>query len=65
MPIAFFTWHDRVEDQHAAHTWTELEEEYFSMELDEDKFIQSGREMLDGVLAFWKGLNEDRLKRRR
>jgi len=63
MPIAFFTWHDRVEDQHAAHTWTELEEEYFSMDLNEDKFIQAGREMLDGVEAFWKGLNQDRLKR--
>jgi hypothetical protein len=63
MPIAFFTWHDRVEDQHAAHTWTELEEEFFSAEVDEDKFIRSGREMLDGVQAFWKGLDEARLKR--
>jgi len=63
MPIAFFTSHDRVEDQHAAHTWTELEEEYFSMDLNEDKFIRSGREMLDGVEAFWKGLNEDRQQR--
>jgi len=63
MPLAFFTWHDRVEDQHAAHTWAELEEEYFSMDLDEHKFIQGGREMLDGVLAFWNGLNQDRLKR--
>lgn len=63
LPLAFFTWHDRVEDQHAAHTWDELEEEYFEMELDEDKFIEGGKEMLDGVLAFWNGLNEDRLKR--
>ena len=63
MPIAFFTWHDRVEDQHAAHTWAELEEEYFSMDLNEDKFIRAGREMLDGVEAFWKGLDQDRLKR--
>lgn len=63
MPLAFFTWHDRVEDQHAAHTWTELEEEYFSMELDEDKFIRAGQDMLEGVLAFWKGLNGDRLRR--
>lgn len=29
LPLAFFTWHDRVEDQHAAHTWHELEEEFF------------------------------------
>lgn len=63
MPIAFFSWHDRVEDQHAAHTWTELEDEYFSMELNEDRFISGGCEMLDGVLAFWRGLDEDRLRR--
>lgn len=63
MPIAFFTWHDRVEDQHAAHTWTELEEEYFSMELSEDRFIGAGREMLDGVMAFWNGLDQDRFRR--
>jgi len=63
MPIAFFTWHDRVEDQHAAHTWTELEEEFFAADVDEDKFIRAGREMLDGVQAFWAGLNEARLKR--
>jgi hypothetical protein len=63
MPLAFFTWHDRVEDQHAAHTWTELEEDFFSTDVDEDKFIRAGREMLDGVQAFWKGLDEARLKR--
>ena len=63
MPIAFFTWHDRVEDQHAAHTWTELQEEFFAAEVDEDKFIRAGREMLDGVQAFWTGLHEARLKR--
>jgi hypothetical protein len=63
MPIAFFTWHDRVEDQHAAHTWTELEEDFFSTDVDEDKFIRAGREMLDGVKAFWDGLHEARLQR--
>jgi len=63
MPIAFFTWHDRVEDQHAAHTWTELEEEFFAADVDEDKFIRAGREMLDGVQAFWTGLNDARLQR--
>lgn len=63
LPLAFFLWHDRVEDQHAAHTWHELEEEYFEMDLDEEKFFQGAAEMLNGVLVFWKGLNEDRLKR--
>jgi len=63
LPIAFFTWHDRVEDQHAAHTWTELQEDYFSSEVDEEKFIRAGREMLDGVRVFWTGLDEARRKR--
>lgn len=63
LPLAFFSWHDKVEDQHAAHTWHELEEEFFELEVDEEKFFQGGKEMLEGVNAFWKGLNEDRLRR--
>lgn len=63
LPLAFFNWHDQVEDQHAEHTWHELEEEYFAMELNEDKFIQAGKSMLNGVLVFFNGLNEDRIKR--
>lgn len=64
LSIAFFTWHDRVEDQHAKHTFSELEKEYFSMEVDEDRFIEGAKEMLHGVKAFWDGLNEDRLRAR-
>ena len=64
LPLGFFTWHDMVEDQHAQHTWDELEEEFFSHEdVDGDRFIKGGVEMLDGVLAFWKGLDADRLTR--
>lgn len=57
LPLAFFTWHDRVEDQHAANTWLEVEQEFSTTDLDVEKFFQGGREMLDGVLAFWTGLN--------
>lgn len=60
MPLAFFTWHDHLEEQHATHTWDELEEEVFGMELDEEKFFRGAREMLDGVLIFWSGLDADR-----
>jgi hypothetical protein len=64
LPLGFFIWHDMVEDQHAQHTWDELEEEFFAYEeLDGNKFIQGAVEMLDGVRAFWNGLNEDRLAR--
>lgn len=62
LPLAFFTWHDRVEDQHARHTQDELKELYFGPHaFDERKFISAGREMLDGVAVFWEGLNQHRL----
>jgi pyrroloquinoline quinone (PQQ) biosynthesis protein C len=60
LPLAFFTWHARLEAQHAQHTQEELEELYFTRELDEDAFIRYGNEMLDGVAAFWDGLDEQR-----
>ena len=60
--LAFFTWHAKIEAQHAAHTQEELEELYFEREIDEGKFIKDGNEMLEGVQAFWVGLNEQRLK---
>jgi hypothetical protein len=60
--LAFFTWHDRVEDQHAAHTLDELREAFQRPDFDQQKFLQGAREMLDGVKAFWDGLNEGRLQ---
>ena len=60
MPITFFTWHDKIEANHAHHTQEELEEYYFTHKVDEDAFIKFGNEMLDGVEAFWVGLNNDR-----
>jgi hypothetical protein len=61
LPLAFFTWHDRIEEQHADHVMDELEELYFEDGFDEEKFLKGGREMLDGVEAFWVGLNEQRI----
>jgi pyrroloquinoline quinone (PQQ) biosynthesis protein C len=61
LPLAFFTWHDRIEDQHAGHVMDELEELYFTDDFDEEKFLAGGRKMLDGVQAFWTGLNEHRI----
>jgi len=62
LPLGFFTWHAKIEAQHAAHTQEELEELYFSRYIDEDKFIYDGNEMLEGVAAFWDGLEEHRKK---
>jgi hypothetical protein len=60
--LAFFTWHNRVEGQHAGHTLEELEDVYFDPDFDRAKFFQGGREILDAVAVFWDGLEEDRLK---
>jgi len=60
LPLAFFIWHDKLEDQHAQHTQEELEELYFSRNIDEDRFIRDGNEMLEGVTAFWHGLESQR-----
>jgi hypothetical protein len=60
LPLGFWTWHDRVEDQHAAHTSEELAEAFDQPWFDEDRFLAAAAEMLDGVQAFWDGLDADR-----
>jgi hypothetical protein len=60
--LAFFTWHNRVEAQHAGHTLEELEEVYFQPNFDRAKFFQGGQEILDAIAVFWDGLNNDRLQ---
>ncbi|MCG8364893.1 MAG: hypothetical protein MJA27_16390 [Pseudanabaenales cyanobacterium] len=59
--LAFFTWHNRVEAQHAGHTLEELEEVYFDPDFDRAKFFQGGKEILEAIAVFWDGLNRDRL----
>ncbi len=61
LKLAFFTWHNRVEAQHAGHTMEELEEVYFAPEFDRARFFQGGREILEAVAAFWDGLHNDRI----
>jgi hypothetical protein len=59
--LAFFTWHNRVEAQHAGHTMEELEEVYFAPEFDRVKFFRGAREVLDAIGEFWDGLEQDRV----
>jgi hypothetical protein len=59
--LAFFTWHNRVEAQHAGHTMEELEDVYFDPDFDRERFFQGGREILEAIAVFWDGLNYDRL----
>jgi hypothetical protein len=63
LKIAFFTFHNRLEAQHAGHTMEELEDVFFSPEFSREKFFQGGREILEAVAAFWDGLEKDRLNR--
>jgi pyrroloquinoline quinone (PQQ) biosynthesis protein C len=63
LPLAFFTWHDRIEDNHAAHTENELLEAFERPDFDGDQFLRAAAEMLDGVRAFWWGLDEERRRR--
>jgi hypothetical protein len=58
--LAFFTWHDRVEDQHAAHTMNELEGAFQRPGFDQQKFLDGAADMLNGVQAFWVGLEARR-----
>jgi hypothetical protein len=59
LPLAFWTWHDKVEDQHAAHTADELADAFAQPWFDEDRFLAGATRMLDGVQAFWDGLWAD------
>ena len=49
LKVAFFTWHNRVEAQHAGHTMEELEDVFFDPEFDEARFFQGGHEVLDAI----------------
>lgn len=59
--LAFFSWHNRVEAQHAGHTLEELEAVYFHPTFDRTKFIQGGQEILEAIAVFWDGLEHDRM----
>jgi hypothetical protein len=64
LPLGFWTWHDKVEDQHAQHVEDELTEVYGEPWFDERRFLAGAHEMLDGVHAFWCGLEADRISGR-
>jgi hypothetical protein len=59
LPLAFFTWHNKLEAQHAHNTLTELEEIFFKQNFDREKFLIGGIAMLDALSVFWGGLFED------
>ncbi|HEU4618454.1 MAG TPA: hypothetical protein VFV10_10455 [Gammaproteobacteria bacterium] len=60
LDLRFFTWHARLEANHASHTWDELEQWCSGREVDEDAFVARALEMLDAVSVFWNGLDRQR-----
>jgi hypothetical protein len=63
LKVAFFTWHNRVEAQHAGHTMEELEAVFFAPRFDESRFFQGAHEVLNAIAMFWDGLENDQLQR--
>ncbi|HEY8312651.1 MAG TPA: hypothetical protein VIG51_00635 [Candidatus Baltobacteraceae bacterium] len=60
LPLGFWMWHDRLEDQHAAHTDDELAIEFARPGFSEARFLEAGSAMLSAVAQFWDGLHADR-----
>jgi hypothetical protein len=60
MPLGFWTWHDALEEQHAAHTDDELGVAFEKPGFSAERFIASGNAILDAVAGFWDGLDDDR-----
>ncbi len=60
LPLGFWTWHDALEDQHAAHTDDELASAFEKPSFSPARFIRAGEAMLDAVQTFWSGLSKSR-----
>jgi hypothetical protein len=58
--IGFFTWHARIEANHAEVTSDELAEILAEHYIDEERFVRNANLMLDAVLVFWRGLDVQR-----
>ncbi|MBV8638736.1 MAG: hypothetical protein JO322_11705 [Candidatus Eremiobacteraeota bacterium] len=60
LPLGFWTWHDALEDQHAAHTGDELTAAFEKPNFSPARFIRAGQMTLDAVETFWRGLDATR-----
>jgi hypothetical protein len=61
LPLGFWTWHDALEENHAAHTADELREAFVKPGFSSERFLRAGEAMLDAVAGFWNGLEAARL----
>ena len=60
LPLGFFQYHFELESGHAANVWRELEETFSDPAFDQEKFLAGGKEALDSIHIFWKGLDSAR-----
>ena len=60
LPLGFWTWHDALEEQHAAHTDDELAQAFAKPGFSSERFLRAGTAMLDAVAGFWEGLAQAR-----
>jgi pyrroloquinoline quinone (PQQ) biosynthesis protein C len=60
LPLGFWTWHDALEDTHAAHTDDELREAFAKPGFSPERFLAAGEAILAAVAGFWNGLEEAR-----
>ncbi|HVA26601.1 MAG TPA: hypothetical protein VNF68_00365 [Candidatus Baltobacteraceae bacterium] len=56
VPLGFWTWHDALEEQHAAHTDDELAAAFNKPGFSAERFIAAAAAILDAVAGFWDGL---------
>lgn len=59
LPLGFWTWHDALEEQHAAHTDDELDDAFARPGFSPERFVTAGTAMLDSVEGFWTSLDRD------
>jgi hypothetical protein len=60
LDMGFFTWHSRLEANHARHTSDELAGVLETHDLDYGEFVGNANAMLDALMVFWRGLDEQR-----
>ncbi len=61
LPLGFWTWHDALEETHAAHTDHEMHDAFAKPGFSPQRFLEAGEAMLGAVAGFWNGLEEARL----
>jgi hypothetical protein len=60
LPLGFFQYHFELETGHGANVWRELEESFIDPAFDREKFLAGGKEALESIHVFWRGLDSAR-----